>query len=73
MIRGEVDNHIVATDGSNPKYPFMGFACLNCGKNEPVKLPVRVTGFLKLGRAFAAKHKNCKDNDIISTTKSSDA
>lgn len=54
----EVDpaEHVVAHDGSQK--PF-GFECLNCGEALAITLPTAVDVFASLGRAFAAKHRDC--------------
>lgn len=50
-------DHVVAHDGT--RHPF-GFECLHCGAVLGLTLPVSVDEFASAGKAFVAKHRDCK-------------
>jgi hypothetical protein len=41
------------------------FECLRCGRMDSMKLPMPVSKFLKLSRAFKKKHAGCRGAEVF--------
>jgi hypothetical protein len=53
-VKRRKDSH-VTIDGSKKS-----FTCLNCGASYKPKLPVLVSVFVAMGKAFVKEHKGCR-------------
>ena len=57
MKKAEED-WIIASDGSNPEYPF-GFCCLRCGQKQEIPRPIPVEVYIFWGKYFGRIHRRC--------------